>query len=261
MLGSLTKFDRKELLSPSTLTPIFAAAESRPTGSKAAISEARGGDLGGAAITALAEGDQVLAMFLKGPSSIRRRNPIAPRCSSRIPMQLAPTAASRLFLGATLPRRRRTAQGGRRAAAERRHPGRRSPAKAAGSANPTSRASPARSGSRRANRSWPFPPRARRAVAYPRCTRAQAARGRLRARRPARRCRRGVHAGSTRIRPIRPLCWVRCSERISGTSMHRSPPRLRPTAPTWRSGRRPMPPPRVQPAARLRVGETRRGLK
>ena len=48
------------------LTPIFAAAESRPTGSKAAIKEARGGDLGGAAMTALGEGDQVLATFLKG---------------------------------------------------------------------------------------------------------------------------------------------------------------------------------------------------
>ncbi len=66
LLGGLSNFDRKELLSPATLTPIFAAVESRPTGSKAAMKEARAGDLGGAAMTALGDGDQVLATFLKG---------------------------------------------------------------------------------------------------------------------------------------------------------------------------------------------------
>lgn len=103
MLGSLTKFDRKEVLAPSALTPIFAAAESRPTGSKAAIKEARGGDLGAAAMTALAEGDQVLAMFLKGLEFYQKAELDRAAMQFQNSMQLAPTfAPSRLFLGATL---------------------------------------------------------------------------------------------------------------------------------------------------------------
>jgi VWFA-related protein len=103
MLGSLTKFDRKELLAPAALTPIFAAAESRPTGSKTAIKEARGGDLGGAAMTALAEGDQVLAMFLKGLEFYQKAELDRAAMQFQNSMQLAPTfAPSRLYLGATL---------------------------------------------------------------------------------------------------------------------------------------------------------------
>jgi VWFA-related protein len=103
MLGSLAKFDRKEVLAPSALTPILAAAESRPTGSKAAIKEARGGDLGGAAMTALAEGDQVLAMFLKGLEFYQKADLDRAAMQFQNSMQLAPTfAPSRLFLGATL---------------------------------------------------------------------------------------------------------------------------------------------------------------
>ena len=134
-------------------------------------------------MTALAEGDQVLAMFLKGLEFYQKAELDRAAMQFQNSMQLAPTfAASRLFLGATLAEERhKEAAGLLQSAATQ---GAKS-AKAAGSANPTSRASPARSGSRRANRSWPFSARARRAVAYPRCARAQAARGRLRARRPA----------------------------------------------------------------------------
>jgi VWFA-related protein len=137
MLGSLTKFDRKEMLAPSTLTPIFAAAESRPTGSKAAIKEARGGDLGGAAMTALAEGDQVLAMFLKGLEFYQKAELDRAAMQFQNSMQLAPTfAASRLFLGATLAEgeRHKEAAGLLQSAATL---GAEASAKAAGSANPT----------------------------------------------------------------------------------------------------------------------------
>ena len=137
MLGSLTKFDRKEMLAPSTLTPIFAAAESRPTGSKAAIKEARGGDLGGAAMTALAEGDQVLAMFLKGLEFYQKAELDRAAMQFQNSMQLAPTfAASRLFLGATLAEgeRHKEAAGLLQSAASL---GAEASAKAAGSANPT----------------------------------------------------------------------------------------------------------------------------
>ena len=66
LLGGLPNFDRKELLTPAALTPIFAAAEGRPSASKAAVKQARGGDLGSAAMTALGDGDQALAAFFKG---------------------------------------------------------------------------------------------------------------------------------------------------------------------------------------------------
>ena len=66
LLGGVSNFDRKELLTPAMITSMFAIAESRPAGSKAAMKEARGGDLGAAAMTALGENDQALASFLKG---------------------------------------------------------------------------------------------------------------------------------------------------------------------------------------------------
>ena len=103
LLGGLSSFDRKELLSPSTLTPIFAAVESRPTGSKAAMKEARAGDLGAAAMTALGDGDQVLATFLKGLEFYQKEQLDRAATQFQSSMQMAPTfAPSRLFLGATL---------------------------------------------------------------------------------------------------------------------------------------------------------------
>jgi VWFA-related protein len=103
LLGGLSNFDRKELLSPATLTPIFAAVESRPTGSKAAMKEARAGDLGGAAMTALGEGDQVLATFLKGLEFYQKAQLDRAATQFQSSMQMAPTfAPSRLFMGAAL---------------------------------------------------------------------------------------------------------------------------------------------------------------
>lgn len=103
LLGALSNFDRKELLSPATLTPIFAAVESRPTGSKAAMKEARAGDLGGAAMTALGDGDQVLATFLKGLEFYQKAELDRAATQFQSSMQMAPTfAPSRLFMGATL---------------------------------------------------------------------------------------------------------------------------------------------------------------
>ncbi len=103
LLGGLSSFDRKELLSPSTLTPIFAAVESRPTGSKAAMKEARAGDLGAAAMTALGDGDQVLATFLKGLEFYQKEQLDRAATQFQSSMQMAPTfAPSRLFLGAAL---------------------------------------------------------------------------------------------------------------------------------------------------------------
>lgn len=103
MLGGLSAFDRKELLTPAMLTAMYAAAESRASGSKAAITEARNGDLGGAAMTALGEDDQVLAMFLKGLELYQQAQLDRAALQFQNSMQLSPAfAPSRLYLGATL---------------------------------------------------------------------------------------------------------------------------------------------------------------
>jgi tetratricopeptide (TPR) repeat protein len=103
MLGGLAAFDRKELLTPAMLTAMFTTAESRAAGSKSAIKEARGGDLGGAAMTALGENDQVLAMFLKGLELYQQSQLDRAAMQFQNSMQLAPQfVPSRLYLGATL---------------------------------------------------------------------------------------------------------------------------------------------------------------
>ncbi|HEX8029521.1 MAG TPA: VWA domain-containing protein [Vicinamibacterales bacterium] len=103
LLGGVSNFDRKELLTPAMLTSIFAMAEARPTGSKAAVKEARGGDLGGAAMTALGENDQALATFLKGLELYQAAQLDKAAMQFQNSMQMQPTfAPSRLFLGASL---------------------------------------------------------------------------------------------------------------------------------------------------------------
>jgi VWFA-related protein len=103
LLGGLSNFDRKELLTPAMLTSMFALADARAAGSKAAVKEARGGDLGAAAMTALGEGDQVLAMFLKGLELYQASQLDRAAMQFQNSMQMAPTfAPSRLFLGAAL---------------------------------------------------------------------------------------------------------------------------------------------------------------
>ncbi len=103
MLGGLSNFDRKELLAPAAVAAALAAADARPAGSKAAAREARAGDLGAAAMTALAENDQVLAMFLKGLELYQQSQVERAAMQFQNSMQMAPTfAPSRLFLGAAL---------------------------------------------------------------------------------------------------------------------------------------------------------------
>ena len=103
LLGGISHFDRKELLTPAMLTSMFAMADGRPMGSKAAVKEARGGDLGAAAMTALGEGDQVLATFLKGLELYQSAQLDKAAMQFQNSMQMAPTfTPSRLFLGAAL---------------------------------------------------------------------------------------------------------------------------------------------------------------
>ena len=103
LLGGLSNFDRKEMLAPAMLTSMLAAADLRPNGSKAAVKEARGGDLGGAAMTALGENDQVLATFLKGLELYQQAQLDRAVIQFQNSMQMAPAfAPSRLYLGAAL---------------------------------------------------------------------------------------------------------------------------------------------------------------
>ncbi len=103
LLGGLSPFDRKELLSPAMIASAFAAADARATGSKAALKEARGGDLGAAAMTALGEGDQALASFLKGLDLLQQSQLDRAAVQFQSSMQMAPSfAPARLYLGAAL---------------------------------------------------------------------------------------------------------------------------------------------------------------
>jgi hypothetical protein len=103
LLGGVSNFDRKELLTPAMLTSMFAIADARATGSKAALKEARSGDLGGAAMTALGDNDQVLALFLKGLELYQSSQLDRAAVQFQNSMQMAPAfAPSRLFLGASL---------------------------------------------------------------------------------------------------------------------------------------------------------------
>jgi len=103
LMGAVANFDRKALLTPAALSAMYAAADGRAGGSKAAVKEARSGDLGSAAMTALGDGDQVLAMFLKGLELYQASQLDKAAMQFQNSMQAAPTfMPSRLFLGAAL---------------------------------------------------------------------------------------------------------------------------------------------------------------
>ena len=103
LAGSLPAFDRKELLAPAMLTPIFAAADARGAAAKAALQEARAGQLGAAAMTALGDGDQALATFLKGLDLLSQSQVDRAVVQLQTAMQMAPAfVPARLYLGAAL---------------------------------------------------------------------------------------------------------------------------------------------------------------
>jgi VWFA-related protein len=103
LLGGLPPLDRTALLSPAVLTPIYTAAGTRAAASQAALKEARAGDLGAAAMTALGDGDQALAAFLKGLEWYQQSQLDRAVTQFQSAMQTAPAfAPARLFLGAAL---------------------------------------------------------------------------------------------------------------------------------------------------------------
>lgn len=103
LLGGLENFNTKELLTPAALTSMFTAAEGRPAASVAAVKEARGGDLGSAAMTALGDGDQALAAFFKGLELLQLAQLDKAAVQFQSAMQIAPGfMPARLYLGASL---------------------------------------------------------------------------------------------------------------------------------------------------------------
>ena len=105
LLGGLPAFDRKELLTPAMLTPTFAAADARGAAAKAALKEARTGAYGSAAMTALGDGDQALASFLKGLDFLSQSQLDRAAVQFQSSMQQAPDfAPARVYLGAAWPK-------------------------------------------------------------------------------------------------------------------------------------------------------------
>ena len=83
LLGGVSNFDRKELLAPAMLTSMFAIADARATGSKAALKEARAGDLAPPQSPRSVRAIRSSPHSSRASSCIRARNSIAPRSSSR----------------------------------------------------------------------------------------------------------------------------------------------------------------------------------
>jgi VWFA-related protein len=103
LLGGLPAFDRKEVLSPTMLAPAFTAAEARGAAAKAALKEARAGAYGTAAMTALGDGDQALASFLKGLELLSQSQLDRAAIQFQSSMQQAPNfVPARVYLGAAM---------------------------------------------------------------------------------------------------------------------------------------------------------------
>ncbi len=102
LVAGVPAFDRNEVLAPSVVTSAFETAELRPAPAKAAISEARAGALGAAAMTALTGGDQMLAAFLKGLEFYSAGQTDRAAVQFQAAMQQASFAPTRFYLGAVL---------------------------------------------------------------------------------------------------------------------------------------------------------------
>jgi VWFA-related protein len=103
MLANLPAVDRKELLAPGVMSAVLAAAERARPAAKSALASARAGNLGPAALEALAAGDQPLAAFLRGIDFFAQGQMDRAILQLQVAMQQAPSfAPARLFLGAAL---------------------------------------------------------------------------------------------------------------------------------------------------------------
>jgi VWFA-related protein len=103
MVANLPAVERSELVAPSVLATVLASAEKARPAAKAAFAAARAGNLGAAALDALASGDQVTAAFLRGIDLFGQGQTDRAVQQLQIAMQQAPSfAPTRLYLGAAL---------------------------------------------------------------------------------------------------------------------------------------------------------------
>ncbi|HXG89715.1 MAG TPA: VWA domain-containing protein [Vicinamibacterales bacterium] len=103
MLTNLPGVDRKELLAPAVMGAVLTAAERARPAAKGALASARAGNIGPAALEALAAGDQAMAAFLRGVDFFAQGNIDRAIQQLQVAMQQAPTfAPTRLYLGAAL---------------------------------------------------------------------------------------------------------------------------------------------------------------
>jgi VWFA-related protein len=104
----IAPFDRRELLAPAFLAPVYGMADARGAAARAALAEARAGQLGDAAMTAFNAGDQALAAFLKGLDLLGQGQHDRAAAQFQSAMQQAPQfTPARLYLGVTLADARR----------------------------------------------------------------------------------------------------------------------------------------------------------
>jgi tetratricopeptide (TPR) repeat protein len=103
LLANLPTVAAKELVSPAVLSSVLAAAEKARPLAKSAFSSARAGNLGPAALDALASGDQAVAAFLRGVDLFAQGLNDRALQQLQVSMQQAPGfAPTRLYLGAAL---------------------------------------------------------------------------------------------------------------------------------------------------------------
>jgi VWFA-related protein len=103
LVSALPALDGRELLAPAALSAAFAVADARAGGSAAALKQARAGALGEAAMTALGDGDQGLAAFIKGLDLLRQSQIDRAAMQFQTAVQLMPTfAPARAYFGLAL---------------------------------------------------------------------------------------------------------------------------------------------------------------
>jgi len=103
MLTDLPVFDRKELLAPEVVNAVLTSAERARPAAKAALTSARSGKLGPAALEALTSGDQAMAAFLRGLDFFSQGQTDRALQQFQVSVQQAPGfAPARLYLGAAL---------------------------------------------------------------------------------------------------------------------------------------------------------------
>jgi tetratricopeptide (TPR) repeat protein len=103
LVQGLAAYDANDMLSPAMTAAALALAGGRGSAAAGALKEARAGAYSAAAMTALGDGDQVLAAFLKGLDLLGQGQPSRAAIQFQTAMTQAPQfTPARIYLGAAL---------------------------------------------------------------------------------------------------------------------------------------------------------------